>query len=271
MFGNVEKYSSLNCITAAYEHMLAYQLYCARIPTGEFEDTPELAWGITGIPNLYLNGVMRTQLASTTGVDTAIESVLDRFRAKHMPCAWYLMPNTSPTDLGEKLAAHGLRPTDDCPAMTVDLRVLPDHTQVPEKLHIEEVHNLDTLHLWIETAASGFGWDSATAKGFLAMRAYQGIDPRLPYRSFLAFMGGVPVATSELFITGGVAAIVWVSTVPEVRRLGIGAAITLRPLLEARKLGYRIGVLSASQMGFPVYKRLGFEEILSIPVYTWEP
>jgi predicted GNAT family acetyltransferase len=52
-----------------------------------------------------------------------------------------------------------------------------------------------------------------------------------------------------------------------VRGQGIGAAITLAPLLEARRLGYRIGALTASAMGYPVYVRLGFQEMCRIPVY----
>lgn len=39
---------------------------------------------------------------------------------------------------------------------------------------------------------------------------------------------------------------------------GIGGAITLQPLLEARALGYRHAVLFSTEMGIRVYQRLGF-------------
>jgi len=38
----------------------------------------------------------------------------------------------------------------------------------------------------------------------------------------------------------------------------------LRPLLEAREMGYRVGVLQSSEMGFGIYKRLGFRHLCQI-------
>jgi GNAT superfamily N-acetyltransferase len=60
-----------------------------------------------------------------------------------------------------------------------------------------------------------------------------------------------------------------VCTVERVRRRGIGAAVTLAALREARDLGSRTGVLGSSEMGYPVYRRLGFEEYCRIGLYEW--
>jgi len=65
----------------------------------------------------------------------------------------------------------------------------------------------------------------------------------------------------------------WVAeiTVEEIRRRGIGAALTLAPLRETREMGYRVDVLGSSEMGYPVYRRQGFREYCKIRTYEWHP
>ncbi len=58
----------------------------------------------------------------------------------------------------------------------------------------------------------------------------------------------------------GVAGIHAVATVPESRRKGIGTAVTLEPLLAARREEYRIGTLFSSETGVNIYRLLGFKE-----------
>ncbi|MGH2484401.1 MAG: GNAT family N-acetyltransferase, partial [Ktedonobacterales bacterium] len=88
---------------------------------------------------------------------------------------------------------------------------------------------------------------------------------------YLARLHGEPVATSALAPQAGVAGVFAVSTVAAARRRGIGAAVTLAPLLDGRDRGFHIGVLQSSQMGYSVYARLGFTEQFRYHVYTWRP
>ena len=88
--------------------------------------------------------------------------------------------------------------------------------------------------------------------------------------SFLAEVDGHPVATSSLFLQAGVAGIYNVATLEHWRGKGIGAAVTLHPLLEARQLGYQVGILQSSEMGYPIYQRLGFKENCRMNHYHWE-
>jgi hypothetical protein len=56
---------------------------------------------------------------------------------------------------------------------------------------------------------------------------------------------------------------------PPASRRG-GGAITLKPLLAAREMGYRPAVLFATEMGVSAYERLGFRQTgARIDRYLW--
>ncbi|MGA8302358.1 MAG: GNAT family N-acetyltransferase [Thermoplasmata archaeon] len=90
-------------------------------------------------------------------------------------------------------------------------------------------------------------------------------------RCFVGYRDDVPVATSARFLQDGVVGIYGVATIPEARRNGFGSAMTLAALAEGRSLRYGVGVLIATPMGEPVYKRLGFRELYRVGEFQLPP
>lgn len=267
----IKEVTHATLLTASYEYFRAYELFCASAPHGEVHETPELSWGISGVLSPYMNSVVRTRLNPDTDVDKCIETILTQARKRSVPLGWFLLPGTEPTDMASKLEAHGFKHDGDEAGMAVDLQTLPDSVPAQENLKIVEVLDIPTLETWITTWGESYNANEAKRQSRFSFRASMGLDVKLRYRSYLAYLDDLPVATSELFLGAGVASVVWVGTIPSARRQGFGAAITLAPLLEARRLGYRIGALTASPMGFPVYLKLGFKEFCRIPGYVWLP
>lgn len=127
---------------------------------------------------------------------------------------------------------------------------------------IRAANDEETMRTWAHIFTLGYGlptdWEDPVFEAWIRL----GLDS--PMRNYVGYLDGTPVSTSCVFLGGGVAGIYNVATLPDARGKGIGAALTLRPLVEAREMGYRIGVLQASDMGFGVYQRLGFRHLCQI-------
>jgi GNAT superfamily N-acetyltransferase len=81
----------------------------------------------------------------------------------------------------------------------------------------------------------------------------------------VGYREGRPVATARFNVQGGsVADINGVVTLPEERRRGYGTALTWAAVAEARARGCTAAELTATEMGYPVYVKMGF-----VPVCTY--
>jgi GNAT superfamily N-acetyltransferase len=263
----LEDLSTPALVAAIKANLFEYYEYLGRSPQAELHDSPSMTWLLTGIPHSFLNGVLRTQL-TPDNVDEVIEETLAHFKAKSATMfSWWAEPGTQPTNLGQYLVAHGLTYTDGGPGMAVDLLALNEDVTAPSGLTIEHVGDAGTLEKWVHAATMGFGLPDTSESACFDLFLGLGFD--LPLRNYLGLLNGGPVATAQLFLAAGVAGIYWVATVSEARRRGVGAAMTLAPLCEARAMGYRIGILQASPMGLEVYRRLGFQEYCKMGHYVW--
>ena len=251
--------------TAIEANLFEYFRYLGRSASVELYDSPSVTWFSTGIPHPYLNGVFRTQLTSGD-VDEVIEQTLTHFKSRKLPFIWWVGSVAQPTDLGKHLEAHGFD-YSEFSGMAVDLLALNEDLPTSSGLTIVPVGDKETLAQWVHAALIGFQLPDESENACFDLFAGLGFD--LPLRNYVGLLDGKPVAASQLFLGAGVAGIYWVTTVPEARQQGIGAAMTLEPLRVAREMGYRIGILHPSEMGLRVYRRLGFEEYGKLRNGTW--
>lgn len=233
----------------------------------EVHDSPELLWTITEMPFSLFNSILRPRLSPEI-VDGAIDAAIARCKLKNVPMLWFTGPSTKPADLGSRLLERGFQ-FYESPGMAVDLDSLPEDLQLPQNFMIERVDNDEDLRKWCQVMCEVFEMPKFVEDAWLDFKLSLGFDPSLPIRHYLGSLNDEVVATSTLFLGAGVAGIYDVSTLERARRKGIGSAMTAAPLMEARGLGYRVGILNSSEIGFNVYRKVGFQEYCKINQYVW--
>jgi GNAT superfamily N-acetyltransferase len=234
---------------------------------GEQREEPGLRWTIGGSPIDYHNCVVHAELGPGE-VDEVIAGSVQRMREHGVPGTWHVGPSMRPADLAERLLGAGLTHGGSEPGMAADLRALDEDRPVPGGLRIERVRDEAGLAAWSQTLAQGFGEGEREATWVAATYRVLGYDSDDgPWWHYLARLNGEPVGTSTVFLGAGVAGVYFVSTTPQARGRGIGAATTVAGLVDARQAGYRIGILTSSPMGHSVYARLGFLDYCTIDLY----
>ncbi len=243
-------------------------VYFSRVPGGELHVEPELTWFVTGIPYLLFNGVLQARLPEDD-LDARIGRVRAPFDERALPLFWMTGPSSHPEDLGEHLAAGGFIDAGPLTGMAVDLARVRGEERAPAGLEIARVGDALALAQWIEAYSASFDTDASVARLFFAIFASLGVEPHLPLTHYVGLLDDEPVATASLFLGAGVAGIYSIGTIPQARRRGIGAAMSLWVLREARRLGYHVAVLHAEPAGVGLYHRLGFEEYCVLHPYLW--
>ncbi len=244
-----------------------FLLLFAHLRQIEVHDEPDMLWVVSDIPHSYLNCVLRAQLAPDD-IGSKIEATLAQFSLRGLPMRWRVGPTTQPADLGKHLTAHGLTYSGDTIGMAADLLGLREDLASPSGLTIQHVNDGSALQKWVHPVAVSFEHPASVGDMLFEVYARPGFGQHLAWRLYLGLLEGEPVAASRLFLAAGVAGISHVATVPEAQRQGIGTAMTLAALSEARGMGYRIGVLHAAPGGLGIYRRLGFKEYCTFEVYV---
>lgn len=239
----------------------------ACIPGAVFRKEADMILYSTGIRNSRFNGVLDARFTEGNLIERT-DLALSHFQDRHLPMTWHLGSLSTPENLGTHLESRGLVLEDVLRGMAVDLANV-QKPEEPSGLEIQSVGDSEALRDCISVVAEAYGFAEDARR--ILLDTYTSLGIGSTHRWALGRLQGLPIATSLLILHKGVAVVWIVGTIPEVRGRGIGTAITHSQLICARDLGYENAVLQSTEMGFPVYKKLGFAQCCEIRAYTWSP
>jgi ribosomal protein S18 acetylase RimI-like enzyme len=241
---------------AADANLVAHASYPARaLPGSRVVESPSLSVIDSGIPNDTFNIVCRARM-TVPEAPRRIQATLADFRGVGRPFSWWLGPADRPAELPAMLREGGLAAAETEIAMSRGLSRPAPASAGPRGLLIRSVASRRQL----QDFARLLGANEPEVLRFYDLAAEALLSSESPLHFFVGYLGGVPVATAELTITGAVVGLYNISTVPEHRRHGIGTAMTMAALREAGERGCATAILQAAADGVGIYEDVGFRE-----------
>ena len=249
--------------------LVAIQAHYARVPGGRVIEQPDIPLCLSGLAWRTLNGAGGAAFTHARAA-RGVEETAEFFRRAGVPWRWVIGPETRPEQLGQLLLEAGLTRASNHPGMALDLDRVNMEPSGPPGVRIEEVVDARGFEGFDEVQRRGMALAEGPARAWKTAHLQLGFGPDLPLRNFVATLHRKPVGAAAVYFDVGVAGVYNVVVVPEARGQGVGRAVTLAALQAGRDLGYRVSTLASSDLGLPVYLRLGYEEVCRIEVYVRE-
>jgi ribosomal protein S18 acetylase RimI-like enzyme len=223
----------------------------------------------TGLHSGFLNGVIVGDL-HPDDVD-AYGHEVRAWIGEDLPWRWILPGDPLDVNIGLRLEAHGFeRRWPGQAAMTLDLGSAPTGTWLPDGARVTEVESAADLESWLSVRRVNLALDDGTIGAWRRAHGEFGFGPGSTLRHFVGWEGDRPVAGASLFLDAGsgTAGIYHVDVLGEARGRGYGKAVTAAALVAAQGQQYQLAVLSASELGQPVYLRLGFQIVGTVTIFV---
>ena len=203
------------------------------------------------VPLALFNGV----LVESEPCDAVADSIRE-VEAARVPCGVQLRAGRRHDEVDAELARLGFTSRTPMPGMTLAADELADFGV--DGLTIHRAGDEAALAEAAHVAATGFAAPVAALKPLYAAAALS-LDG---YAVYLGRVAGKAVTTAMGYRLGREVAIFSVATPPEHRRRGYGAAISAHAARMGFEQGADLAWLQTSELGEPVYRRLGFQHVV---------
>jgi ribosomal protein S18 acetylase RimI-like enzyme len=232
-------------LTAAWVTMARH----AGHPASHFDSLTMVA---TGLPVAFFNGVFLDE--PTSDPEGAIAATIEHFGGLGVPFLIWIREGLDEPLLNAGRAA-GLRDAGNVPSMGLRaVEQIPDRSSVLDVIIADDEAGIEA-HRTVVTA--GFELPPEMAGEIIGNGLLD--DPDIAVA--IGCLEGIPVATALLCRSGTTAGVYNVATAPDYRRQGYGETVTWAVVAEGVRRGCTHSVLQSSPSGYPVYRRMGYQDV----------
>jgi GNAT superfamily N-acetyltransferase len=186
-----------------------------------------------------------------------------------VPASWLCAEEAGRAEARSVLESAGYRPERSAWEMRARIAELDLAAPHGEGISIARVTSEAGLERWLDIAAV-CGWCESEGARAALKELYTGLGlaSGAPLRHYVASLEGTVAGMASAFFTGDAIVLAAAAVVPASRRRGVGRALALARLREARDEGCALALLSPSPDGSELYETLGFDSVPA-PMDRW--
>ena len=235
------------------------RISCGQVPGSIVRSEGGVTAFGTGLPIALFNQVVATDDQAT---DAGFAAAVQALRQRGAP--FYVVLRRGIDDRFAPLAVElGLRLEEGIlPGMA--LYPIPESSaSVPDGHEIRRIHDPAGLDDHVRALAEGFGAPEPMVRPWIG----EDLWLREGCAVYVGYTDGRPVSSGSGVRTGRTIGVYSIATTPDARRRGYGAAMSERVVADGAAVGCDVAILQASDMGRPIYERLGFRTVIGRDVY----
>jgi hypothetical protein len=237
-------------------------VFTATAPHGLVQRRDGIALIVTGLPFLLFNQVL-VEADGATDARMAEAVATTRERGD-----WFVVNLRAGADdrfipLMTHLGLVPLSPTPWIPGMA--LHPIPAAAvSVPDDHEIVRVHDATGMDDLIAVGVPGFEIPEFIWRDTMNVSLLGREDVAI----YVGYTNGLAVSTGMGVRTGTTMGVYTISTLPEARGHGYATAMTKQIAADGAAQGCVVATLQASDMGFPIYQRLGYRTVVEYMGYV---
>jgi GNAT superfamily N-acetyltransferase len=209
----------------------------------------------TGIASNAENGVVGG--AAPASAD-AVRDVIAWFDERRLPASWLVPEGDGRAATAETLEAAGCKSERSGWEMQAAVEELT--LEPAGRADVRNVRGERDLEAWLDVAGACGWFESADERGaWKEVQLGLAVGRSAPIRLYVAFRDEQPVGMASAFFGEELALLTAVAVLERERRRGVGRALAMARLREARDRGCTLAVLDPSPEGAKLYESLGFE------------